>query len=211
MINELADDLREAEARIVENRLLAWSSDAGEETIGKMSLVPFTAKAWVDLKLVGNKMVCDGKPTDDDVLEYLWRNSKHYGPEANAKTQKAKKAIGYLFGKSKDNELQMIAYRHLNDAFAEIPECVNSGSNSFSRENKMPAIEGIVGAIDEVAARYGQNPQDVLSWSMNRIFQLQKAIRLATIPDYKLAEPGLVKMIKQEILTEINNGTEGRT
>ena len=75
----------------------------------------------------------------------------------------------------------------------------------------MPAIEGIVGAIDEVAARYGQNPQDVLSWSMNRIFQLQKAIRLATIPDYKLAEPGLVKMIKQEILTEINNGTEGRT
>jgi len=43
---------------------------------------------------------------------------------------------------------------------------------------------------------------------MNRIFQLQKAIRIATIPNYKLAEPNLIKMIKQEILKEINNGTE---
>jgi len=208
MMDELTGDLLEAKARVVENRLLAWCSNAGEESIGKMSLMPLTAKAWVDLKLVGNKMVCDGEATDDDVLQYLWRNSKDYNPATNAKTEKAKKIIGYLFGKSKDNEFSIIAIRHLNDAFAEMPERENFNSNSFSRENKMPAIEGIIAAIDEVAARYGQNPSDVLSWSMNRIFQLQKAIRLATIPDYKLSEPKIIKIIKQEILEELNNGTE---
>ena len=72
----------------------------------------------------------------------------------------------------------------------------------------MEAIDGIVGAIDEVAARYGQNPTTVLNWPMNRIFQLQKAMRLATIPDYKLSEPKLIKMIKNEILKELNNGKE---
>jgi hypothetical protein len=33
---------------------------------------------------------------------------------------------------------------------------------------------------------------------------------LATIPDYKLAEPKLIKMVKQEILEELNNGTTSR-
>jgi hypothetical protein len=33
-------------------------------------------------------------------------------------------------------------------------------------------------------------------------------MRLATIPDYKLSEPKLIKMIKNEILKELNNGKE---
>lgn len=210
MINELSKDLEEAKATIIENRLLAWCSGDAIDTFGKLYLVPLTGKAWVDLKLVGNSIISEGNATDDDVLEYLWRNSKDYNPEATAKTEKAKKIIGYLFGKSEKGELMKIAYKHLNDAFTEMPERISTGGNKFKRENTMPAIEGIVGAIDEVAARYGQNPSDVLSWSMNRVFQLQKAIRLATIADYRLAEPRLIKMIKQEILNEINNGTESR-
>ena len=211
MIDELSADLEEAKARIIENRLLAWCSGNAIDTVGKLDLVPLTGKAWVDLKLVGNKIICEGGATDDDVLEYLWRNSKDYNPDSTAKTEKAKKSIGYLFGKSEKGELMKIAYRHLNDAFIEMPEKISKGSKTFSRNNTMPAIEGMIGAIDEVAARYGQNPADVLSWSMNRVFQLQKAIRLATIPDYRLAEPRLIKMIKQEILEELNNGTESRT
>ena len=101
-----------------------------------------------------------------------------------------------------------IVYIHINQAFEELPQSVNSKGNSFGWSNTLEAIDGIVGAIDEVAARYGQNPTTVLNWPMNRIFQLQKAMRLATIPDYKLSEPKLIKMIKNEILKELNNGKE---
>lgn len=205
MIEELAGDLEEAKARIIENRLLAWCSGNHAQSIGKLALLPLTGQAWVDLKIIDNKMVCDGEPNESDLMEYIWRNSEDYSPEASATTEKAKRKIGHLFGKSENDELIKTVLRHLNDAFAEIPEHVDASSKTFSRDNRMPAIEGIIGAIDEVAARYGQNPSEVLQWSMNRIFQLQKAIRLATIPDYKLAEPRLIKMIKQEILTEINN------
>ena len=208
MIDELAEDLEYAKARILKNRLSAWCSDKGETVIDKITLLPLTGKAWVDLKVVGNKFVCEGKPTDNDIMQYLWRNSDKYDANSNRKTIKAKQYIGYLFAQSEPGEFLKIVYNHINAAFGELPESIKVTGQSFSRENKIPAIDGIVGAIDEVAARYGQNPQDVLNWSMNRIFQLQKAIRLATIPNYKLAEPKLIKMIKQEILQEINNGTE---
>lgn len=211
MIQELLEDLEIAKLRIIENRLLAWFSGSSIEPVGEIALVPLSGKAWVDLKLVENNIICGGNATDDDVLGYLWRNSKDYNPEANANTEKAKKRIGNLFGKSEEGEFLKIASNHLNDAFAEIPERAETETKSFSRENRMPAIEGIIGAVDEVAARYGQNPEHVLNWSMNRVFQLQKAIRLATIPDYKLAEPKIIKIIKNEILTEINNGAKSRT
>jgi len=210
MIDELEKDLHEATARIAENRLLAWSSASNVVKLGKVPLQPLTAKAWIDLKLVDNAIACGGKPTDQDVLEYLWRNSSGYSPDANTASEKAKRKIGFTFAKTEAGELLKLVYRHINDAFVELPQSIKC-SNGVSRNNTMPAIEGMIGAIDEVASRYGQNPIDVLTWPLNRIFQLQKAIRLATIPDYKLAEPQLIKAIKQEILTELNNGTESRT
>ena len=113
-----------------------------------------------------------------------------------------------MFAQSEQDEFLKIVYEHINAAFEEMPESIKIKSQTVSRKNTIQEIEGIIGAIDEVAARYGQNPATVLNWSMNRIFQLQKAIRLATIPNYKLAEPRLIKMIKQEILEELNNGTK---
>lgn len=208
MIKKLSQDLELAKARILKHRLLAWCSDKGETVVDEITLLPLTGKAWVDLKVVGNKFVCEGNPTDDDIMQYLWRNSDKYNSNTNRKTNKAKQRIGYLFGKSEPNKYLEIVYIHINQAFEELPQGVNSKGNSFGWSNTMEAIDGIVGAIDEVAARYGQNPTTVLNWPMNRIFQLQKAMRLATIPDYKLSEPKLIKMIKNEILKELNNGKE---
>lgn len=208
MLDVLKSDLEYAQATIVENRLLAWSSVGNKTDIDQLVLMPLTAKAWIDLKLVGNKFICDGVPDEKDALEYLWRNCEAYKTERSTNTEKVKKRLGYLLGKNGNDYIAKLAYKHINDAFAEVPQSINN-SNSVKRSNTMPATEGIIGAIDEVAARYGQNPVNVLAWPLNRIFQLQKAIRIATIPNYKLSEPQLIKTIKQEILQEINNGTKG--
>ena len=61
MINELLSDLKKAKAKIQKNRLLAWSSNEGESSVGKITLLPLTAKAWVDLNVIDNI--------------YLWRQS----------------------------------------------------------------------------------------------------------------------------------------
>jgi hypothetical protein len=210
MINELSQDLKLAKAKIHKNRLLAWCSIEGESSVDKITLLPLTAKAWVDLNVIDNKFICGGDPTDNDIMEYLWRNSDKYNASSSRKTNKAKKYIGYLFAQSNPGEFSKIVYEHIYAAFEEFPQSNNVKNDSVKRTNSIAEIDGIVGIIDEVASRYGQNPATVLNWSMNRIFQLQKAIRLATIPNYKLAEPKLIKMIKQEILEELNNGTESR-
>ncbi len=89
MIDELQKDLQDATTRIAENRLLAWSSGAEVTYSDKIDLRPLTAKAWVDLKLVSNAFVVGGKPYDQDVLEYIWRNHPGYTSE--------KTAEGYVF------------------------------------------------------------------------------------------------------------------
>ena len=211
MIDDVNKQLLEAKARIAENRLLAWSSDTGVKKFGKLSLVPLTVKAWIDLKLVGNAMVTGSIPSDQDVLEYLWRNSDKYDPVSCAASEKYKRKIGFLYSKSNPSDLIELVYSHINDAFIEMPVCNNNSTKIFSRQNTVVPVDSIVAAIDEVSARYGQNPTNVLTWPLNRVFQLQKALRLATIPNYKLAEPQIIKSIKQKILTKLNNGTKSRT
>ena len=211
MINELTKELEEAKARIAENRLLAWSSGISDRKFGKLTLIPLTVSAWVDLKMVGNAVVSGNMPGDQDVLEYLWRSSDNYDAISCAASEKNKRKIGFLFGKSKPSELLELVYNHINDAFVEMPICNNVSKESFSRDNRVVPIDSIVASIDEISSRYGQNPVDVLEWPLNRIFQLQKAIRMATIPNYKLAEPRIIKSIKEKILTELNNGTESGT
>lgn len=208
MIDELALDLKKAKAKIHKNRLLAWCSNEGQSSVGKITLLPLTAKAWVDLNVIDNKFICGGNKTSDDIMQYLWRNSDKYNADASRKTNKAKKYIGYLFAQSNTPELEKLIYEHIYLAFEEFPQAITIQSDAINTKNTFPEIDGIVGIVDEVASRYGQNPTTVLNWPMNRIFQLQKAIRLATIPNYKLAEPKLIKIIKQEILEELNNGTE---
>jgi len=208
MIDQLAEDLEFAKNKILENRLLAWSSISNKNKNNKILLLPLTGKAWVDLQIIQNKFVCGGIPTDEDVMQYLWRNSEKYTSKSSWRSNKAKKNIGYIFGKSKPGHYLKVVYKHVSEAFQELPKNISQQSNSFSRSNKIDAVSGIVSAIDEVAARYGQNPTNVLTWPLNRVFQLQKAIRIATIPNYKLAEPEIIKTIKKEIIKELNNGTE---
>ena len=60
--------------------------------------------------------------------------------------------------------------------------------------------------LDEIAHRYGMRPQDVLQMPLRQAFALQRTIRLATIPEYKLLEPQSLRTIKSEYLQDLNNG-----
>ena len=97
-----------------------------------------------------------------------------------------------------------LVLEHLDFAFQEVQSSSQSG-NSISYSNQIiEDVDHMIKAVDEVAARYGQNPIEVLDWPINQILQFQKALRLSTIPDYKLKEPESIRKIKSEILTELN-------
>ena len=202
MIDKLSEQLAAEKARIVQARLLSWSSAGESEPFCGLDVRPLTARAWVDLQLAENAFFVDGMPEMLDVLNYLWRNSTEYA--ANAPVRR-KRALQRRLRRSTLDELVGFVLEHIMAAFAEAPEEPEQGS-SFSRSNRMPAFEGVIGAVDELAHRYGQDPHCVIDWPLHRIFQLQKAIRTATIPDYKLNEPQSVRLLKGKILTEIQNG-----
>ena len=99
-----------------------------------------------------------------------------------------------------------MVFDHLDFAFQELADSKNSNKSSSYENKTIKDVDHMILAIDEVAARYGQNPMDLFEWPISQVLQFQKALRIATIPDYKLQEPSKIRNIKSQILTEINNG-----
>jgi len=203
MIEELKQKLAEETQKILQNRLLAWATGCDEFDLMGISLRPLTGRAWIDLRLIENALVCQGEITDDEIMAYIWRNSKKYSFKKSRKAEKEKKKIGFLYEKF-NSEILALVFEHLDFAFQEVQSSSQSG-NSISYSNQIiEDVDHMIKAVDEVAARYGQNPIEVLDWPINQILQFQKALRLSTIPDYKLKEPESIRKIKSEILTELN-------
>ena len=204
MIDNIAEQYESEKARINEARLIAWSSVADSETICGIRVNPLTARAWVDLRLAKNEIICGtGDNTDGAIAAYIWRVSKDY---VCSDDPSAKKLKIEMIKQIKDFDAAFVeVIEHIRAAFEELPQSLNTGGGSFTRKNGVEDVEGIVGAIDEVSHRYGQNPCAAMDWPLNRIFQLQKAIRLATVPGYKLRQPESLMRIRSEYLTEINN------
>ena len=203
MIDKLAQKYRDESARIREARLVAWCSTSDSLSICGVECGPLTARAWVDLSLESNLILEGGEPTRGDVCAYIYRSSKHYIIGNARKVKKAHKRIIKAYMRTHSIIALAECYQHLADAFQEIPR-TQSMSNSIN--NRFPDIEGIVASVDEVAARYGTSPDEVMDWPLNRIFQLQKAARLATIPEYKLRQPESLLEIRREFLNVKNNG-----
>lgn len=197
MIDELANAYRDEEARLHKARLLAWSSVGGFDIVAGFQCEPLTARAWIDLQLAENAIVCGKEASDGDAAAYIWRNSSNYRAGDDWRTHRAREKVIKTLRKRIKGEALMAAYTHLNEAFEELPQS-NSTGNGI--DNSFPDVEGIVSAIDEVAARYGTNPERVIDWPLSRIFQLQKAGRIATIPDYKLRQPESLMLIRREFL-----------
>ena len=202
MIDELAQQLAEEKARITQARLVSWSSVGMDESIAGIAVKPLSGRAWVDLRLSGNSLFAEGEIEEIDLLNYIWRNSIDYAPgEAETRKKEICKAVEV----KEVSEVYAEVTEHLNAAFENLAIEQSTGGSGVSRSNKFPATEGIVSAIDEVAHRYGQAPQSVLDWPLCQILQLQTAIRIATLPEYKTLEPESVRSIKREILIQLNN------
>lgn len=202
-IKTLSQLYEEEQSRIIENRLLAWSSVGNGDLIG-IEVNPLTVQAWIDLKVSGNAYITGDEPTEKDAIAYVWRSCIHFTNTRDKVTLKAKDEVIEAVENAGIELGEQIA-RHLNEAFDEAPESFAKGGGS-SISSGIPACEGLVYAIDEVSARYGQSPESVLQWPLTRVFQLQKAMRIATIPEYKLLQPARLRHITGLILEEVNNG-----
>jgi len=81
-------------------------------------------------------------------------------------------------------------------------------SASSRKKNAMSSVSGNASMIDEIANRYAMHPEQVLQMPLRRAFSLQRIIRSATIPDYRILEPASLRAIKSKYLQELNNGQD---
>ena len=202
MIDELAKAYRDEESRLRKARLAAWCSVGNEVEVAGILCRPLTARAYIDLQLADCPFATGEDPTIADAAVYIWRNSTKYRAGDDWRTLRAREKCIKRVAKANDIDVISGAYEHLVAAFEEMPRSVSTAGSG--QDNRFPDVEGIVSAIDEVAARYGTSPDEVVDWPMNRIFQLQKSSRVATIPDYKLRQPESLMRLRREYLTEIN-------
>ena len=205
MIEELIKNLEEESEKIIQNRLLSWSTKFNQFEFKGIALKPLNFSAWIDLRIIKNTLLCEGEINNDAFMEYIWRCSENYSPLKNRKSKKEKIKIGFIFEKFTDEAVEMV-FDHLDFAFQELADSKNSNKSSSYENKTIKDVDHMILAIDEVAARYGQNPMDLFEWPISQVLQFQKALRIATIPDYKLQEPSKIRNIKSQILTEINNG-----
>lgn len=200
-MQDLSQRYEEETQRIELARALAWSSRPVESTFGPFRFVPLTIRAWVDLKAAQNAFICGTIPDATDIESYVWRNSKRYSAKRSLRTWLIKARI-----RRKVKKLDAIAmidaiHEHLTEAFDELPETAASG---YSRTNGVDAVDGTTCAIDEVASRYGRDPMEVIDWPVSRVFSMQKAMRVATIPKYKPLAPRAIREINSRILESLN-------
>lgn len=203
MIDQLAERYREEEKRLKTVRLLSWCSVSRDINLVGVDCDLLTPRAVVDLNLAGNKILCGGVPTVADSAAYIWRVSKAYLTGNGWRAKKRQKKVIWKVYKAGPLKSVTAAYDHMAEPFCEMPR---SGSVSKrSEKDRFPDIDGMVGAVEECAARYGQDPAIVFDWPLIRVFQLQKALRLATIPDYKLRQPETLMEIRREFLKNLSN------
>lgn len=194
----------EERERVQRNRKLVFSSIGNVDTIAGFEVRPLTARAYLDLELVDNDIL-NGEASDTGIKQYIFRNHVSY-PLGRIRKFFIEWRIEKLL-KKEDSEIELIkgVFRHVSDAFTEAAQ--SPGDGSFHRQTKLGAVDGMTGAIDEVAARHGQSSDDVADYSLCKIFSLQKAGRMATVPNYKVLEPKSLRDIKTLHLNRMNDGT----
>ena len=202
-INQLSEHYTAERERIIEARLMSWSSVYSVSSVLGISIHPLTMLAWVDLKVSGNAFVNATEPSEPDVFAYLWRNSTAYDSRRTVSSWWAKRRVRRAIRRSDLVEVLTAVYDHVAEAFDESPQTATKGSG-VQRSNKMPAIEGCISATDELASRYGCTPDTICKWPMSKIFQCQKAARIATVPEYDPLEPESLRKISSAILEKLN-------
>lgn len=193
--------------RIELTRNADWSSFETQYTVAGEVLGPMTVQTWIDLLVLKSPVLYGEALTLETVVDYLWRHSKR-------RTENRFLRFWRLFWIERrvargmrryDMEMLRVLIEHANASLEEYPSG-GAKSNSVKRSNTMPGISGPASMVDEIANRYSLHPDEVLNMPLRRAFSLQRVIRIATVPDYQLAEPESLRKIKSEYLNNLNNG-----
>ncbi len=204
----IAEKYQSERERLELNRTLDWSTFSREFIAAGETMVPMTVQVWFDLLAVKSPILSAEGITLDSVTDYVWRNCKRHTGQTWIKEWRLywlqRRIEKALSKESSADALLTVIFDHVKESFDEFP----SSPGATSRQvNSMPGASGEASMVDEIASRYGMNPTDVLKMPLRRAFALQRTIRLATIPEYKLLEPDSLRAIKSEYLNNLNNGT----
>lgn len=202
-MKDLNAEYEAAKQRIEDLRSVSWSSGYKDYNICGIKVKPLTVQAWIDLRAIKNPILDSSVNLVkyQDIANYLWRNSVHY---SSKRTLLSDWRYWKIERTVKKCDVSSSVLEHIEDAFEECPNEVSD--RSYFRSNGVPKIDDITFAISEIAHHYGQMPHNITNIPMLHLFQLQKAVRLSTIPGYKLAEPNRIHKINSQILERLNNG-----
>jgi hypothetical protein len=206
----IAEEYEQERKKLELDRKLDWSTFSRDFIAAGEKLEPMTVQIWFDLLAIKSPLLYGGQPTVDVLTDYVWRN------KASRPSNKwlilwgvywlKKRIIRTIMKEDEGPALIHVIHEHVKSSLDEFPSV--SGTKSRKRSNSMSPISGEASMIDELAHRYGTNPEDVLKMPVRRAFALQRIIRSTTIPGYKLLEPDSLRAIKSKFLNNINNGTE---
>ena len=162
--------------RIRDLRLAIWTSGGLVEPVCKgVDLKPLTFQAAIDLYFAENPLLTGGEIDAEQCILYLWRNAAQY----RTGDQKALDAVVAACLKLTAARMVAVCKQHVINAFFDVP--VRGGRSSSS---ELPAVEPLIAIVEEMAARYGLDPEKVLGWPVARGYALQRAAYLRTIPEY---------------------------
>lgn len=204
----IAEKYQSERERLELNRTLDWSTFAREFKAAGEVLKPMTVQVWFDLLAVKSPILTGEGLTEEALIDYIWRNCKRHTRNRTLKEWRLfwiqRRVDKALRDDDEAEALFKVVFTHVKETFDEFPSTSNA---TASQRNAMPSASGEAAMLDEIAHRYGISPEEVLKMPLRRAFALQRTIRMATIPNYKLLEPDSLRAIKTEYLNSLNNGT----
>lgn len=188
------------------NRALDWSTYYAEYIIAGEPLLPMTVQVWFDLLAIKSPVLHSQDPTVESVVDYLWKNSKRKTENKLLKEWRLfwlhRRILKSLNNETDALELIEALGQHIKTALDEFPSDCNNATSK--KRNTMSPVSGEASMVDELAQRYSIHPDEVLQMTLRRAFSLQRVIRSATIPGYKLLEPDSLRQLKSNYLKQIN-------
>lgn len=206
----IAEKYQAERERIENNRRIDWSSFGFEYIAAGEKMRPMTLQVWFDLMALKSPILSADEITEASVVDYIWRNSvrnKGFQLIRDFRLFRLERRVANaLKDDDEADALLTVIYDHAKEAFEEMP--VSSGGHGYTRTNALAGVSGETSMVDEIAHRYGQNPQEVLQWPLRKVFNLMKAMRFSTVPNCKFLEPESLRAIKSEYLNSLNNGAK---
>ena len=188
---EAASKYAEIRAEVERERVIPWSSAPAFE-IGNIVVNPATLRSIADLTVSDNAFLSGEKPTEGDVVAYIWRHHTDYAPDADIDP------FVKEFAASDDTaQMTLDVVRHLNSAFSETPAPDKFGGTSTN--NSLPPIPSIAAICHEYGNAYGVDPREVADIDLRVVFQCCRAIRMSH-SEVSYSEPEKLRTAKSEFL-----------